>query len=217
MISAIPAATSAPATPSLSGGMTSNADFNTFLKMLTAQLKNQDPMNPMEGTEFAVQLATFAGVEQQAQSNKLLQQLADQSGAGLGQSAAWIGKEARTTAPVWFGTQPLTLDIRPDPRADSVQLIALDAQGKEAAREEIGPGAGQIDWQGRSVDGDKLPDGIYSFRLESIRANEVLSETAVPSYARIVETEATPDGVALIFQGGGSALISEVDALRGPQ
>ena len=43
--------------------------------MLTTQIKNQDPLNPMEGTEFAVQLATFSGVEQQVQTNQLLARL----------------------------------------------------------------------------------------------------------------------------------------------
>ena len=45
----------------------SGGDFQTFLKMLTTQIKNQDPLNPMEGSDFAVQLATFSGVEQQVQ------------------------------------------------------------------------------------------------------------------------------------------------------
>lgn len=128
-----------------------SADFDTFLKMLTAQLKNQDPLNPMEGTEFAVQLATFSGVEQQAQTNKLLNQLITQlgGGGGLGQMADWIGKEARTTAPVWFGDKALTLAVDPDPAADSVILVARNAAGREIGREEIGPGAGQIDWFGR--------------------------------------------------------------------
>ena len=42
-----------------------NSDFETFLKMLTAQMENQDPLNPIESSDYAVQLATFSGVEQQ--------------------------------------------------------------------------------------------------------------------------------------------------------
>ena len=52
-----------------SAGAGAGADFQTFLTMLTAQLKNQDPLSPMESTDFAIQLATFAGVEQQALGN----------------------------------------------------------------------------------------------------------------------------------------------------
>lgn len=52
-------------------------DFTTFLTMLATQIKNQDPLNPMDGADFAVQLATFSGVEQQVQTNMLLQKIID--------------------------------------------------------------------------------------------------------------------------------------------
>ena len=57
-------ATNTAPTQTKSSGF-SGGDFETFLKMLTTQIRNQDPLNPMEGSEFAVQLATFSGVEQQ--------------------------------------------------------------------------------------------------------------------------------------------------------
>lgn len=204
------ATTAAPA----AGPSATSANFDTFLKMLTTQLRNQDPLNPMEGSDFAVQLATFSGVEQQAQTNKLLAQMAAQIGGGLGQVASWIGKEIRTTEPVWFGDAPLTLDIAPDSRADSVALIARNAAGAEIAREEIGPGEGQIDWYGRDSLGQKLPDGRYSFAIESSRAGEVISEDAVGAYARVIEAETGVQGINLILAGGGSVPASAVEALR---
>ncbi|TBN36781.1 flagellar basal body rod modification protein [Paracoccus subflavus] len=209
-----PAATSATATGTANASSAISANFDTFLKMLTTQLRNQDPLNPMEGSDFAVQLATFSGVEQQAQTNKLLAQMAAQLGDGLGQVATWIGKEVRTTEPVWFGDEPVTLDIAPDSRADSVVLVARNAAGAEIAREEIGPGEGQIDWYGRDAQGGKLPDGRYSFTVESSRAGEVISEDPVGAYARVVEAEMGAQGAKLILLGGGSVLASEVEALR---
>lgn len=199
--------------------LSSSVEFDTFLKMLTTQLKNQDPMNPMEGADFAVQLATFSGVEQQAQTNKLLNQLVSQMGGGSGglsQIADWIGKEARTTAPVWLGTSPLTLDIKPATSADSVVLVALDSSGREVSREEIGPGSGQIEWLGRNAAGDKLPEGLYSFVLESKKNGEMISEDKVGAYARVTEAEVGKDGLALTFEGGGSALANDITALRDP-
>ena len=221
MISAIGSSTAATATTSgKSAGASAGtgADFDTFLKMLTAQLKNQDPLNPMEGTDFAVQLATFSGVEQQTQTNQLLNQLVSQlgGGGGLGQTATWIGKEARTTEPVWFGDAALTLDVQPDSAADSVTLIALNANGREVTREEIGPGSGQIEWLGRDDLGQKLPDGLYSFVIESNRKGEVISEDAVGVYAKIVETQMSDDEIEVIFENGGSALASAITALRDP-
>ncbi|TJZ92486.1 flagellar basal body rod modification protein [Paracoccus gahaiensis] len=207
----LPTAPTGPGTGFSAAG--TGADFQTFLTMLTAQLKNQDPLNPMQGTDFAIQLATFAGVEQQALSNRFLEQMAGQAGgSGI---AAWIGKEARTTAPVWFGEAPLTLDIAPHEQADSVQLVTRDAGGREVAREEIGPGKGQIDWRGLDPKGAKLPDGLYGFTLESRRGDELLADTRVGAYARIVEAE-FGNGGRLVFEGGSSAPASEVTALRDP-
>lgn len=49
-----------------------SSDFETFLKMLTTQMENQDPLNPVDSAEFAMQLATFSGVEQQIRTNDIL-------------------------------------------------------------------------------------------------------------------------------------------------
>ena len=218
MVSAIgssTAATGAATTAMSSAGSAGSANYNTFLKMLTTQLKHQDPLNPMEGTDFAVQLATFSGVEQQARTNTLLEYMIAQAGGSLGQLADWIGKEVRTTEPVWFGDKALTLDVAPDSRADSVTLVVLNESGREVSREEIGLGEGQIDWFGRDEAGKKLADGRYSFVIESSRAGEVISEDAVGAYVRVTEAEVGPRGVELIFEGGGSALASEIEALRG--
>lgn len=201
-------ATAPAAANSFAGG-----DFETFLKMLTTQIRNQDPLNPMEGSDFAVQLATFSGVEQQVRTNQLLETLAGGQLGGLGPLADWIGKEVRTTAPVGFDGSPLTLDIRPEAAADRVELVTLDSSGREVLRESIGAGTGEVDWAGRT-DSGPLAEGLYSFRLVSYRGTEVLGTAAVGAYARVTGAELTAEGVRLSLPGGASALESEVDALR---
>ena len=80
-----------------------NSDYTTFLKMLTAQVQNQDPLDPMSSDDFSSQLATFSGVEQQVKTNDLLAALGVQMGAmGMSQYASWIGLEARAAAPANF-------------------------------------------------------------------------------------------------------------------
>src|SRR6056297_3909166 len=77
-----------------------SSDFETFLLMLTTQMQNQDPLNPLESSEFAVQLATFSGVEQQVKTNDLLGSLlSGLASSGMAQMASWIGREARTDGP----------------------------------------------------------------------------------------------------------------------
>lgn len=212
-ISPLAASASATAPTPTAAASFAGGDFETFLKMLTTQIRNQDPLNPMEGSDFAVQLATFSGVEQQVRTNQLLELLAGGQLGGLGSLAGWIGKEVRTTAPVAWDGQPITLDIQPETGADRVELVTLDRNGREVLRESIGLGAGEVDWAGRTASGP-LADGIYSFKLVSHRGSETLGTKAVGAYARVTGAELTADGVRLSLPGGASALESEVTALR---
>ena len=110
-----PTATAATAS---TGATAISSDFNTFLRMLTVQMQNQDPLNPIDSADYAVQLATFSGVEQQVKTNQLL---ADMQGKfqqlGMAEMASWIGKEARSAAPVSYDGSPVTLS--PNPAAHS--------------------------------------------------------------------------------------------------
>ena len=66
-------------TPALAKSSQSQLDYDTFLKLLVAQMKNQDPSKPMDSTEYIAQLATFSNVEQLITSNKKLDSLIEDS------------------------------------------------------------------------------------------------------------------------------------------
>ncbi|MTH32981.1 flagellar basal body rod modification protein [Paracoccus limosus] len=207
--------TTARANAAASPSATNKDDFETFLRMLTTQLQNQDPLKPMESTEFAVQLATFSGVEQQVQTNDLLaQMLATSSGGTLGQLSDWIGREVRTTVPVWFSGDPITLQIEPKKGADAVNLVALDEAGKEVYRESIGTGSGEVDWRGSGADDKPLAKGLYHFRLESLKDGKVISTQDVPAYSRVTGAELTDKGGMLVLAGNNKIAPSEVSAVR---
>lgn len=195
-------------------GAFANSDFQTFLKMLTTQITNQDPLNPMEGSDFAVQLATFSGVEQQVRTNDLLSALAGQLSGGLGRVADWIGKDIRTTAPVQFSGAPLSLSIAPAPDAQNAVLVVYDSAGRVVSREAIGTGAGDVDWVGRDAQGKMLPAGRYTFQLESWRADDMIASSAVGAYAKVVGAEMTPSGLRLSLPGGATTMEQDVTALR---
>ena len=91
------------ATPAPQSGSVLSSDFETFLKMLTAQAQYQDPLEPIDSTQYASQLAQFSAVEQQVLSNDLLTALVGQmGGSDLSRLAGWVGMEARSDAPVMF-------------------------------------------------------------------------------------------------------------------
>ncbi|MDO5369589.1 FlgD immunoglobulin-like domain containing protein, partial [Paracoccus sp. (in: a-proteobacteria)] len=119
----------------------------------------------------------------------------------------------RTTAPVAFDGQPITLDIQPETAADRVELVTLDRNGREVLRESIGLGTGEVDWVGRRAEGP-LAEGLYSFKLVSHRGSEILGTSAVGAFARVTGAELTAEGVRLSLPGGARALESEVTALR---
>lgn len=194
-----------------------SSDFETFLLMLTTQLENQDPLNPIESQDFAVQLATFSGVEQQVLTNDLLENLAGALGAsGLGQLAGWVGMDARVEAPVAFNGAPVDIVVSPDPGTDRAELIVRDATGREVSREGVPLNAGTLSWVGRDASGQPLAAGSYTLELASINRDEVTSVRPVPHYARITEARQGVEGIEVVVTGGAIIPSDDVSALREP-
>ncbi|MGQ2906930.1 MAG: flagellar hook assembly protein FlgD [Aliihoeflea sp.] len=87
----VAALTSASQASPTSATSAASVDYESFLKLLVAQMKNQDPTAPMESTEYVAQLATFSQVEQQVQMNKKLDDILQAS--ALSQASGLIGRE----------------------------------------------------------------------------------------------------------------------------
>lgn len=212
------AATTAPAAAAATTKAKNAAisgDFETFLKMLTVQMQNQDPMNPIESSDYAVQLATFSGVEQQVQTNDLLKKLTETfGGAGLGQYGGWVGMEGRAAVPALFDGTPVTVLPKPDAEADKAQLVVRNAAGNEVQRFELPPDGAPVEWAGTAADGTPLAAGSYSFVVESYLDGARIAESKAEVYAPITEVRNDASGVTLVFEGGGEAAASMVSALR---
>lgn len=194
-----------------------SSDFDTFLKMLTAQMQNQDPLNPIDSTDYATQLATFSGVEQQMRTNDLLASLGSQMAVlGMSQLAAWVGQEARADAPVWMDGDPVTMQLAPAIGADGAVLVVRNARGEVVSRETVPTTPGLYDWLGGDAAGDPLPEGLYGLSLESYSGETLLGEAPVESYARIFEVRNGPSGATLVLEGGVEVASSKITALRVP-
>jgi flagellar basal-body rod modification protein FlgD len=192
-----------------------SSDFETFLKMLTVQMENQDPLNPTDSSEYAQQLATFSGVEQAVLTNDLLSALMVQMNTtGMAQMADWVGKEARAIAPGNFNGSPITIASNPAAIADKVELVVSDPQGIEVQRYDIPKSADPIEWAGTQSDGTPFPSGLYQFQVvSSANGAPVLIETAA-IYARVQEVRSENGQSVLVLNGGVSVLASDVSALR---
>ena len=208
--------TAAPApAPLPTQGTLIGSDFQTFLKMLTTQARNQDPLNPIDSSDYAQQLATFSSVEQQVRTNSLLEAMTAQFGAsGLAQFAGWVGMEAKVTAPVAFGGSPLVLHPQETTGADRAVVVTLDAAGREVARDAAPVTAESLVWAGTDASGQPLPSGRYQFRLESYAGDELIGTTDIATYARVTEVRSGAAGATVVLAGGSEVAVSAVTALR---
>ena len=213
------AVTTAQTTPTKAASKAAvSADFDTFLKMMTTQMKNQDPLNPIDSSDYAVQLATFSGVEQQTKTNQLLEGLTSQFGVlGMAQLAAWVGQEARSAAPVYLGDDPVTISYQPKTQADRAVLVVKNAQDQVVSREDVSLEGGSYQWLGADAAGNPLPNGIYRLSLENYSGEQQLGDaTAVESYAKILEARGGANGPTLVLAGGVEVAATDVTALRVP-
>ena len=192
-----------------------SSDFDTFLKMLTVQMENQDPLNPTDSAEYAMQLATFSGVEQQVLTNDLLNAMMMQLNVtGMAQMADWVGKEARTAAPVHFDGSPITIAPNPAAIADKVELVVYNEAGDEVQRLEIPKSSDPIEWAGTSPDGSPFPSGVYRFNVESSFNGDIVLDETADVYARVLEVRSENGESLLILEGEVAVRAADVSALR---
>lgn len=195
-----------------------SSDFETFIKMLTTQAKYQDPLEPLDSSEYAAQLAQFSMVEQQVLSNDLLTALTSQLGSStMGQMAGWIGMEARTTAPVAFDSAPITISPKPPIGATEMELVIYTANGLEVGRNALPVSSDPVVWAGVQQGRVPLAPGLYRFEIESTDADGAsLPSTKAESYARIIEVQTLGLETRVVFEGGAEAPASSISALREP-
>lgn len=181
-----------------------NSDYETFLLMMTTQIQNQDPLDPMDSNEFAVQLATFSSVEQQVKTNDLLTSLNASMGlSGMAEMVGWIGKEVRIAAPAHLdGTSAVTLSPNPAAVADQAVLVVTNEAGAEVARQEIPVSSADYTFVPQDAEGAPLPEGVYNFTLESYSDGVLLGATEVEHYDLVTEVRAAPSGTTMVFAGG---------------
>ena len=197
---------------------TLSSDFDTFLKMLTVQVQNQDPLNPVDSTDYATQLATFSSVEQQVLTNDLLRELGGTlGGSALQELSGWIGMEALVRAPVLFTGAPV--GIRPDyaEGADSAALVVRDSAGDVVQRFALDTDQEEVLWAGTDESGASLSDGVYRFEIESYKDTALIDTRQAEAYSRIDEVRKDGSSIVLRLAGGGETEPDLINALRAPR
>ena len=207
-------AASGGAPGSAAGGASISTDFNTFVKLLTTELKQQDPLNPMDSSEFAVQLATFANVEQQTLTNQRLDALggtlADQTDAGY---AGWVGMRALARAPAYFDGTPVEAAPAIAQGAEAAVLVVRDSAGREVRRSAVPLDAERLQWAGLDQTGREVPPGKYTLTVESYTGGTRIAERPAQIYGTITEIRMEEGGPVLMLAGGARLRPNEITAL----
>jgi flagellar basal-body rod modification protein FlgD len=155
--------------------VTFGKDFDSFLTLLTSQLKYQDPLSPMDSTQFTTQLVQFTSVEQQIKQNKNLESLlAMQQTIELASASNYIGKtvEANGRSVVLSnGAASFSYNLPSDAKSVSIAIKGADGTTLRTLTGNTGQGAQTISWDGRGTTGNRLPDGTYSYAVTATGAN----------------------------------------------
>lgn len=160
-------------------------DFSQFLTLLTVQLQNQDPLSPMDTTEFTNQLVAFTGVEQQINTNQKLDSLvALNLGNTLGNALGYVGLDASYVSSEFFfdGSSAQTINYALDSAAIESTIRIVDESGDTVFETDGSKNSGNNEfvWDGTDGQGNVLPEGTYQFRVDALDINdEAIGTTSV--------------------------------------
>ena len=198
-------------------------DFDTFLLLLTTQLKNQDPTEPLDTNEFTNQLVQFSSVEQAIATNENLEQLVNlQSSQALSSAVGYVGQfvdaegNAGQLNEDGFANFAYELDIP----ANTVQIIITDSLGR-AVFSGQGPneaGKQRVVWDGiNSFTGQQEAPGTYNIFITPTNASGETIENQFRTFTTGPVTGAEViDGEVILNVAGTNVPLSNVTAIRQP-
>lgn len=195
------------------------SNFETFLSLLTAQLKNQDPLSPVDSNQFTAQLTQMAGVEQQLLTNELLKGMLDaQGGGGLGDAADFIGKEATAAWPATrFQDGEATWSYELAGNAASATLQVVNGAGQVVWQGEAPSkttGVHDFTWDGETTTGGDAQDGeVYTLKVVATNAAGDSLDAQVLTRGRVTGVEMY-DGEIFLTVGPSVLPMSSVIALE---
>ena len=195
-------------------------DYDRFLKLLTAQMKHQDPMQPTDPTQFVAQLAQFSQVEQQTKSNTYLKAITEAltGNSSLAENAALLGRTVRTqlseiTLNAPGATVPLTLEVNAG-ALRGTRLEVVDSAGQVVRKVALNSGGTTLAFDGKDTSGAALPAGKYAVRVvgeDGFNARQ--SAGTVSSAGKVTEVRRNNGELSLLLENGAVVKAGDVTRL----
>jgi len=193
--------------------------FDTFLALLTTQLKNQDPLSPLDSNQFTQQIVQMTGVEQQLLTNDLLKKLVANTGSGIATAVSLIGKEVRADADVAAlkdGKAEWVYKL--DRAAADVKIEILDSKGRvvqTVAPTDNKAGEHTFTWDGKGAGGSTLPDGVYSLRVTAKDSEGSTVPTGIVAQGVVTGVQQI-DGQTVVTINGAQIPWERITLIRQP-
>jgi flagellar basal-body rod modification protein FlgD len=213
-----PVATQSPATTGTTAaqsGTQLNANFDMFLQLLTAQLRNQSPLDPMKPDQFAQQITQYSAVEQQIRTNSLMERLITSSTSSTATaSLGFLGNDVVArgrTADLRGGQASWTLNA---PSAATGTITVRDAAGNVVRTENraLARGANAYVWDGRDQNGQARADGLYTIAIEARDAGGASVTVDTSARGRVTAVDFS-GAEPMLTIGGARVKLSDVTSV----
>ncbi len=193
-------------------------NFDTFLLLLTTQLKNQNPLDPLDTNQFTQQLVQFAGVEQQIRSNESLEALVNlnktsQLSTAMNYVGATVTAEGATSAlksgvATWYVTAP---------RPASATINISDSSGNVVFTHEttLESGTNGFSWDGKMSNGQTAPEGQYTIKINAKDASGQ-GVTISTQFSGVVDAVDLSGSEPLLMVGTALLSLDKIKAVQKP-
>jgi flagellar basal-body rod modification protein FlgD len=196
-------------------------DYTQFLRLLTTQLQNQDPLSPMDTNEMTNQIVAFSQVEQQINMNQKLDSLVSLNlGNALNSSLGYVGMDVNYVSSEFSfdGTNNVKINYALNAPSEKTKIKVLDETGKTIFEATGSKETGKKDfvWDGSLSNGGKATKGTYAIRIEATDKEDIAigSTTIVPGRVRGVETQ---NGAINLLIGDRAVPLSNVLNVSKPE
>lgn len=198
---------------------TLSADMNTFLTLLTTQLKYQDPLDPMDTAEFTNQLVQYSSVEQAIQTNAKLDNLLSLNLSNLGaQAVSYIGKTAQVLGdvmPLDGGKAKATYTFNKDVVSATITIKDMNGKVVYTASGETTSGTHEFTWDGKDSNGIQLEDGAYQIIVNpKVAAGEAQATVTTTIFGKVTGVASDENGIYIGLGDAVTAGLGDILTMR---